>query len=282
MSLRTLLLIIGCLWGSKSSATDNEWRSPNMDNLVYLQLEQGLVIIELAPFIAPKQVERFRNLVTEGFYDNLDFYRVIEGFVAQGGDHSGEKVSQFKEPINAEFTRMIPKSSHFKLVQSPDFMAPETGYLHGFPAGRDPVAKEEWLLHCPGNLAFARGTDPNWVTPDFYITIGQATRHLDRNMSSLGRVIFGMPIVQSIKRANINIASGIIEDPTKRSKIQWIKLAKDVPEQDRLNIQIQAQHSVAVNKRLEEAKTLKNEFFHFKGNGNLDLCYHQLKTRIAE
>ena len=54
------------------------------------------MISELAPFIAPNHVERFRALVKEGFYDGLDFYRVIDGFVAQGGDVTENKESLYK------------------------------------------------------------------------------------------------------------------------------------------------------------------------------------------
>lgn len=257
-----------------------EWRTPANKNLVYMHLENGLVIIELAPFIAPSQVERFKNLVKEGFYDNTDFYRVIDGFVAQGGDMSESKESKYKAKMTPEFTRKVPADSPFMLIQSPDFLAPQTGYLHGFSAGHDPATNEEWLLHCPGILAFARGNDVQWVTPDFYITIGQATRHLDRNMTSLGRVIYGMPTVQGILRANWDAAGGIIQDKTKRSPIVWAKMAADVPKKDRLAVQVQAARSIAVADRIEGARSLKSEFFHFKGKGNLDLCYYQLKTRV--
>lgn len=259
-----------------------EWRSPAQDNLVYLQLETGAVVIELAPFMAPNHVARFKDLVAEGFYDGLDFYRVLDGFVAQAGDVSENKPSRNKSNLNPEFSRPAPAKSDFMLVQSPDFIAPQTGYLHGFAAGSDPQTKQEWLLHCPGAVAFARGTEADTASTEFYIVIGQATRHLDRNMSTIGRVIYGMPAVQALKRAKLNNASGVIEDATQRSKILWAKLAKDVAPKDHVSVQVQRQNSEQVNTRLSSAKTLDNRFFHFKGNGNLDICYYQLKTRLTE
>lgn len=273
-----LYLILSCL--SFNLLADDGWRTPEAENLVYMQLSTGTVIIELAPFMAPKHVAQFKSLVKEGFYDGLDFYRVIDGFVAQGGDITEQKASKHKAPLAAEFTRVAPADTDFMLVQSPDFMAPETGYLQGFAAGRDPQTKEEWLLHCPGIMAMARNNEADSATTDFYITIGQATRHLDRNMSSFGRVIYGMPAVQALLRADVNVASGVIEEPGQRSKILSVRLAADVPSTQLINVQVQQQTSEAVTQRLTSARTLDNEFFHFKGNGNLDLCYYQLKSRV--
>ena len=274
----TLFFSLSC----SLSCSAGQWRSPDVDNLVYLQLDTGVVVIELAPFMAPRHVERFKTLVKQGYYDGLDFYRVIDGFVAQGGDVAGNKASAHKQALKAEFTRNAPADSQFMLVQSPDFIAPQTGFLQGFPAGRDPSSNEEWLLHCPGAVAMARSVDKDSASTDFYITIGQATRHLDRNMSTFGKVIYGMDRVQAVKRAHINNASGVIEDPGKRTAIISAKLAVDVPAAQRLTLQVQDERSEEVRQRLASALTLDSEFFHFKGNGNLDVCYYQLKTQLLE
>ena len=69
-------------------AVDPTWREVEPDNLVFMELHEGQVVIELNPAFAPKTVEQFRRLVQERFYEGLSFYRVIDGFVAQGGDGS--------------------------------------------------------------------------------------------------------------------------------------------------------------------------------------------------
>jgi peptidylprolyl isomerase len=278
--MKTLFSLILLLLSSALFAAQ-EWRTPEPGNLVYLQLDEGTVVIELAPFMAPKHVARFKTLVNEAYYDGLDFYRVIDGFVAQAGDITEQKVTVHNSPLGAEFSRKAPADSNFTVVQSPDFIAPQTGFLHGFIAGRDPTSKDEWLLHCPGNVAMARSTEINSATSDFYIVIGQAPRHLDRNMTSFGHVIYGMPTIQALQRADSNKLSGIIEEPEKRSKIISAKLASNIAVEKRLNIQVQDPASEAVQQKLSSAKALDNEFFYFKGNGNLDMCYYQLKTRIA-
>lgn len=284
MKLNTFALLFLSFFVVYESLAEDEdaWRTPKLDDLAYFELETGIVVIELAPFMAPKHVIRFKTLVEEGFYDGLDFYRVIDGFVAQAGDVDKRKVSDNKSPMKPEFTRLMSGTSHFSLVQAPDFIAPETGYLHGFTAGRDRKTKEEWLLHCPGAIAFARGTEADTATTEFYVTIGQATRHLDRNMSTIGRVIYGMPAIQKVNRASVNNSSGVIDDETKRTKILSAKLAKNVPADKRINVQIQQQDSEQVKERLNSARTLDNDFFHFKGNGNLDICYYPLRTRVIK
>ena len=70
------------------AANDLLWREVSPDNLIFMDLHEGRVTIELNPRFAPETVEQFRRLVQERFYDGLSFYRVIDGFVAQGGDGS--------------------------------------------------------------------------------------------------------------------------------------------------------------------------------------------------
>ncbi|MDF2178273.1 peptidylprolyl isomerase [Aliiglaciecola sp. CAU 1673] len=257
-----------------------EWRTPDPDNLVYLHLESGIVVIELAPFMAPRHTEQFKALVREGFYNGLDFYRVIEGFVAQGGDVSEKKASAHKGKLKAEFVRPLFEGAPFSVLESPDLFAPQAGYLRGFAAGRDPEAKVEWLLHCPGTVAMARDNEADSGTTDFYITLGQAPRHLDRNMSVFGRVIYGMPLIQALPRGNPEINSGVIDDPKERGKILKAVVAGDLPKEKHLAIEVQEQESDAFKKKLAQARTMESPFFHYKGNGKLDICYHLPKSRL--
>ncbi|MCW5731726.1 MAG: peptidylprolyl isomerase, partial [Alphaproteobacteria bacterium] len=61
----------------------------DLENTLYLELKDGRVVIELRPDLAPNHVRRIKELVREGFYDGIVFHRVIEGFMAQGGDPTG-------------------------------------------------------------------------------------------------------------------------------------------------------------------------------------------------
>ena len=81
-------------------AQDPAAATPKLDpqNTVYLDLPTGRVVIRLRPDLAPKHVERVKQLCRDGFYDNTPFHRVIEGFMAQGGDPTGTGEGGSKYP----------------------------------------------------------------------------------------------------------------------------------------------------------------------------------------
>ena len=182
---------------------------------------------------APETVKQFRKLVEEQFYDGLSFYRVIDGFVAQGGDGSDLGELSQVPLIDAEFELALPDDIEFTRVQKNDLFAPETGFVDGFAAARDVSKNKIWLTHCPGVMAMARNDDPDSSRTDFYFVIGQAPRYLDQNMNVFGRVIHGMDIVQKIQRGPPN-ESGIIQDETASSRIRGMRLASEIPEKERL------------------------------------------------
>ena len=144
-----------------AASQDEEWRAPAPENTLYLELEDGRVVIELAPDFAPQHAARMKALARAGFYDGLDFYRVIEGFVAQAGDVEGARdAGELGRTTAAEFERSRGSSDSKQLTFTPlgakDGYAPEVGYVKGFPAARDAAAGRLWLVHCPGAVAMAR------------------------------------------------------------------------------------------------------------------------------
>jgi peptidylprolyl isomerase len=264
-------LITGASYVHAQDATDFQevkqvTYQPQQDNLVYLQSDQGLVVIELAPFIAPNHVAQFKALVNEGFYNGLDFYRVIDGFVAQGGDVTEKKPSKYSASLAAEFTRALTSTSNFVTVQSPEFLAQETGFMQGFPSGRSLTDKQEWLLHCPGAVAMARNNEANSGSTDFYIVIGQAPRHLDRNMSVFGQVIYGMENVQAMKRGNPNVDGGVINDVDQRTKI--VSKAGHQRREERTNqLHAQLSHQRRFSSALAKCQNLRKRVFSLQRYG---------------
>ncbi|MBU2883146.1 peptidylprolyl isomerase [Psychrosphaera sp. B3R10] len=269
-----LLFFIFC---SAAISQENEYSVPQSD-LVYLETTEGLVIIQLLPQVSPKHVEQFKQLVSSQWYNGLPFYRVIEGFVAQAGEGEGEwnnvkgKPSKFKQPLKAEFTQ--PVSDSFTLIQSPDLLAPQTGFINSVPAGRDLTTNEQWFLHCSGTVAMARGNGADSASSEFYIVIGHAPRHLDRNMSVFGRVVFGMDVVQRLPRGD-KLKGGIIDSDQPKGMINSAHIGDTLTTNKQYTVKVQMVESAAFQQRIDSSKNRTHEFYTYPGNGNIDVCYYQ-------
>lgn len=135
--------------------------SADPKNTVHLDLKDGRVVIELRPDLAPKHVERIKQLTREGFYNGLKFHRVIQGFMAQTGDPSGtgEKGSKYPD-LKAEFSNA--------------------------PFER-------------GTLGAARTDKPNTANSQFFIVFEPAS-HLNGKYTVFGQVTEGMQFVDKIKK----------------------------------------------------------------------------------
>ena len=122
----------------------------------------GEFIVELYPEYAPKTVDNFVKLVRKGFYDGLTFHRVVEDFMAQGGDPEGNGYGGSDEEIYGEFL--------------------SNGY------------SQNTLSHQRGVISMARSGDPNSASSQFFICYGDAT-FLDGSYAAFGKVIKGMEVV---------------------------------------------------------------------------------------
>ena len=151
-----------------------------------LKLKDGDVEIQLFPEIAPKHVERIKKLANEGFYDNVVFHRVIDGFMAQTGD---VKFGNSSSP-NFDLNRAGTGGSNLPDLKSEFNDAP----------------------HLRGTLSMARSSDPNSANSQFFICFEDAP-HLDRNYTVFGKVINGMDFVDKIKRGENQ--SGSVSNPDK-------------------------------------------------------------------
>jgi peptidylprolyl isomerase len=257
------------------------WRQVDPDNVAFMELPEGRVVIELNPTFAPKTVAQFKRLVLSRFYDGLSFYRVIDGFVAQGGDGSDLGALSEVPLIDAEFEIAWSDELPFKPVQQPDMFAAETGFMDGFAAARDDGREKVWLTHCPGVVAMARNEDADSSRTDFYIVIGQAPRYLDRNLSIFGRVLEGMDVVQQIHRGPAG-NNGVFQDDTASTRIRSIKLLSEFPEEEQLKVFVMDTNSEAFEELLADRRIRKHKFFHHRPPPVLDVCQVPVGSRITK
>ena len=260
------------------ASTDEHWFVPSPENLVHLKTDTGDVIIMLSADTAPTHKERFIDLVKDGFFDNQHFYRVIEGFVAQGGSNEENQAFALASPMKSEFFKSpIPEDT---VVIEPNAVhAPQTGFLNGMPVGTDTANNQLWHVHCPGTLAFARDTGKDTATTEFYVVLGQSPRHLDKNMSVIGRVLSGMEHLQQLPRGNRD-NGGVISAPGKKSRILSARLGSALPEEKQRIFRIQRGSHPDYLQKVANARTLDNAFFHDKSltPRTIDVCYYQTKV----
>ncbi len=136
----------------------------NLDkqNAIVIDTTQGRVVVRLRPDLAPKHVERIKLLVKEGYYNNVPFHRVIDGFMAQTGDGQfGNGTGGSKYPnVPAEFTA--------------------TPFRRGV-------------------LGMARSNDPNSANSQFFIMFAEGS-FLNGKYTVAGEVVSGMEVVDKLKR----------------------------------------------------------------------------------
>ncbi|MEI9888812.1 MAG: peptidylprolyl isomerase [Rhizomicrobium sp.] len=284
-----------CLSVAMATAADpppDAFRSVDPDNLVLIDTKYGQVAVELAPDFAPGHAARLRALIRAHFYDGLSFYRVIDGFVAQGG--IGEGTASTKDhpdeakdlearwpPLKAEFDRPFAKGSVFTPLGNADLMAPLVGFENGFAVARAPKARREWLIHCPGTFAFARDNAPDTAATEFYIVIGQAPRRLDRDLTAFGRVLSGMQFLQKLERGDPEVDSGVIADVGKRDPIVKMQLASDLPENERPAFQVIRTESKAFAETVALRRHPTSPFYFRKPPPVLDICGVPVQVKRA-
>ena len=239
--------------------------------MIVLELETGQVIVELAPEFAPGHVANIKALAREKYFDGLAFYRVVEGFVAQGGDPYDEQkpIKNAQRTIPAELYMDQPLRSIFTLVDDRDGFAAETGYVSGFPVARTADGSQSWLTHCPGAFAMARDADPNSGGATFYIVIGHAPRYLDRNTTVFGKVLKGLEYVQQLRRGYGE--SGVIQSKEDYNPIQSIRVAADLPASAQPALEVMRTDSMSFQ-QLIRARANRPEDWFYERPDYVDVC----------
>ena len=152
-------------------------------NAIVIDTTKGRIVIKLRPDLAPQHAERLKQLAREGFYNNVPFHRVMEGFMAQTGDgqnFNGTGGSKYPN-LKQEFS-----STPFKR----------------------------------GTVGMARrGDSVDSANSQFFICFGDAS-FLNNQYTVIGEVVQGMDVVDKLKKAPPGSAGGSVTDPDKMVKVQ--------------------------------------------------------------
>ena len=259
-----------------AAAKPEEWRALDPENTLYLELDSGRVIIELAPLFAPRHAANVKALAREKYFDGLAIVRVQDNYVVQWGDANADKPDKarrivFAQPtLAAEFDRPCDDSVPFFALSDGDVYAPEVGFVDGFPAARDRKGGRMWLIHCYGMVGAGRGdTADSGGGAEDYVVIGHAPRHLDRNCTLFGRVVLGIEHLSSLPRASGPM--GFIEDAGQLIPIRSIRVAADVPPAERTELEVLRTDSETF-RRLVQARRERNEAWFLNKPGRVEVC----------
>jgi peptidylprolyl isomerase len=151
-------------------------------NALVIDTTKGRIVIKLRTELAPKHAERLKQLARDGYYNNVPFHRVMDGFMAQTGDgqnFNGTGRSKYPN-IAAEFT-----ATPFKR----------------------------------GVVGMARANDPNSANSQFFICFADAS-FLNGQYTAIGEVVAGMDVADKLKKAPAGSKSGTVADPDKMTKVQ--------------------------------------------------------------
>jgi peptidylprolyl isomerase len=265
------------------SSSGADWRRPDPQRTLYLDLASGRVVIELAPAFAPKHVANIIALARSGYYDGLPILRVQDNFVVQWGDADAEDEDKRKpltagaRTLAAEFTRPASADLEFTGLPDGDGYAPETGFSEGFPAARDPASGRAWMTHCYGTLGVGRDNDANsGGGTELYVVIGHAPRQLDRNITVAGRVLKGMELLSALPRGSGPL--GFYEQAEQRVPIQRVRVAADVPEAERTPIEV-LRTDTATFTALIESRRNRSDSWYKQPAGHIDVCSVPLPVR---
>ena len=257
------------------ASAPSDWRPLDPENTLYLELESGRVVIELAPQFAPAHVANIRALARGHWWDGLSINRVHENFVVQWGDPEEDpaKAKPFpagaKPKIPAEFA-VAADGVPFTRLPDVDGWAPQVGFSNGIPAARDPAANLAWPAHCYAAVGAGRGDTADSSTgAELYVVIGQSPRQLDRNITTVGRVVQGMERLTALPRGTGPL--GFYTEPAMRTPIRSIRLAADVPEAQRERLEI-FRTDTAAWADLVESRRNRRDAWYLHPAGHIDLC----------
>ena len=151
-------------------------------------------VITLYPDVAPITCENFEKLVKDGFYDGLKFHRVVEDFMAQGGDPKGDGTGGSTDTIKGEFSQN---------------------------------GVENTLSHTRGVVSMARSNDPDSASSQFFICYGDES-FLDGQYAAFGKVTEGMDVADSFVKVERSMGSdGAVSSPNTDIIMENVKMIDD-------------------------------------------------------
>jgi peptidylprolyl isomerase len=254
-----------------------DWRTVDQNNLLYMQLPVGRVIIELAADYTPLHTANIQALARAHYWDGAQIVRSQENYVVQWGrdEADARPMGEATATLAAEFDR--PRAgAQITRLPDPDSYAREVGFAYGYPVASN--GRETWMAHCYGMVGAGRGdTAESGSGAELYVVIGHAPRHLDRNIATVGRVLQGMELLSTMPRGTGPL--GFYETPAERTTITSVRLGSELAESERVNLEALRTDSVTFRDVIESRRFRRESWF-LDPVGHINLCNVPLPVRV--
>jgi cyclophilin family peptidyl-prolyl cis-trans isomerase len=285
-----------------AAAPASDWIEIAPDDLLVMQLapvrdaKARRVVIQLmpAPF-SQSWIANIRTLAKAHWWDGTSVNRVQDNYVVQWGDATEKKPlpaglgktdqNEYERRLNddqmrqwSDWTAALTAKRRERARDDapyPDSYAMFTGFLAGFPSALEPRVNLRgafvgWPVHCYGMVGVGRNLSPDAGNgAELYTVIGHAPRHLDRNIALVGRVVEGIEHLSSLPRGTGSL--GFYERPEQRVPIVSIRLASELSEAERPQLQYLSTESASFA-AYADARANRRDAFFIVPAGGADIC----------
>jgi peptidylprolyl isomerase len=214
----------------------SDYRTIDPENVLVIETTKGRIYVELVPEVAPLSVARIKELAREKFYDGLTFHRVVDDFMAQGGDPKGDGSGGSTKPnLPGEFIFRRGPATPYVRVQSVGGY--EDGFVKSMPIRTQNTGLmimtadgkvQGWGLWCAGVTGMARAGEPDSANSQFYI-MRQFNEALERSYAPWGRVVVGLDVARALKTG---------EPVVNPDKMTSVRVLADLPPAGRPKVQV--------------------------------------------
>jgi peptidylprolyl isomerase len=257
---------------ANSAATD--WRAPAPDQTLVMELSgQRQVVIELAAALAPRHASRIATLTRAHWYDGLAIVRVQDNYVTQWGDADGTHPlpAGITKSLPAEFSQpRLPTGMAYRELPDRDAYARHVGMAAGWPVAMNNRRGPVWMAHCYGMVGAGRDAEADsGGAGELYAVIGHGPRHLDLNITLVGRVLLGMEHLAALPRGTE--ALGFYKTPAERTRIVSSRMLDELPAAERPAIEVLRTEGPAYTAWLQARRNRKDDWY-LHAAGHIDLC----------
>ena len=267
-----------------ADAPSEHWYTIAQDNLLYMRLDDDrLVVIELAPRFAPEHVAQIRLLAHHRHWDGLHIQRLQDNYVAQLGSFDIKTETKTKA-LPSDAKAKLPAEFSVKVVDVPIVRLPDSepysdgvGFVDGLPVALR--GEDVFVVHCYGIVGAGRmEAGDSSQADELYVMIGQPARHLDNQITVVGRVVHGIEHLSTLPRGKG--AMGFYGKDESPVPIVSMRMGSELPKDERLTIKVLDVQSPSFETYVNARRHAQGDWFVAPMHGGMGVCDVRPPVRI--